>query len=64
MQFKEEMQLLSGAPNAVGEEECVPLEPFHGLGGIFETDAGTAHLEVNENGYDVGMECKTKCQRM
>lgn len=51
VQFEEEVKLISGAPNAVGKEECVPLEPLHRLGRILETDAGTAHFDVSENGY-------------
>lgn len=45
VQLEEEVKLIGRAPNAVGKEESVTLQPLHGLRWILETDAGTAHRE-------------------
>lgn len=42
--YVEEVKLIGGAANGVGEQEQVPLHPGHLLGGELETDAWTGHF--------------------
>lgn len=42
----EEVKLIISATDSVGEQEHIALEPGNLLAGIFETNTGAAHCEV------------------